>query len=49
MNEEPSLIFKPNIYIYIYIYIYFVSFFYLSQINLREKFKTRGKVDPLRP
>jgi hypothetical protein len=37
MNEEPSLIFKPNIYIYIYIYI--LSFFFLTESN-----KFKGKI-----
>jgi hypothetical protein len=35
MNEEPSLIFKPNIYIYIYI----LSFFFLTESN-----KFKGKI-----
>jgi hypothetical protein len=39
MNEEPSLIFKPNIYIYIYIYIYILSFFFLTESN-----KFKGKI-----
>jgi hypothetical protein len=39
MNEEPSLIFKPNIYIYIYIYIYILSVFFLTESN-----KFKGKI-----